>query len=58
MYCKSVSVVLGTQHATRVRHILLSSVVCPALQYLSTLSHKSHGFPKKKIIENKMCVLM
>jgi len=38
---------------------ILSSVVCYALQYSSTLSHKSHGFGKKKKgIEYKMCVLL
>ena len=30
----------------------------PALQYISTLSHKRHDFLKNKVIENKMCVLI
>jgi hypothetical protein len=36
---------------------LLSSVVCPALQNLSTLSHKGHDF-RRNVIEHKMCVLI
>jgi len=35
---------------------ILSSVVCPTLQYFSTLSHKRHDF-RKKIIESKICIL-
>ena len=33
----------------------LSFVVCPAMQYFPTLSHKRHNFRKRKIIEYKMC---
>ena len=36
----------------------LSSVACPALQNLSALSHKRHDFRGKKVIGNKMCVLI
>jgi len=37
---------------------VLSSMACPALQYLSTLSHKQHDFRRKtKVIEHKTCVL-
>jgi hypothetical protein len=38
---------------------ILSSVVCPALQYSSTLSHKRHDFrKKKKVPEHIMWVLI
>jgi len=39
---------------------ILSSVVYPALQNVSTLSHKSYDFrKKKKVIEHKIkCVLI
>jgi len=48
-----VFVALGIQHAMLMRHIL--SVVCPAVQYFSTLSHKRHGF-LKNVFEHEMCV--
>jgi len=37
---------LGIQHAIHMLHIILSSVVCPAVQYFCTLSHKCHDFRK------------
>ena len=39
-----VCVALVIQHATRMRRIRPSSVACPALQYPSTLSHKTPPF--------------
>ena len=35
----------------------LSSVVCPALKYFSTLPHKRHFFSKKELMNIK-CVLI
>jgi hypothetical protein len=51
-----VSVALVIRHAKRMRRIILPSVVCPALQYFSTLSHKGHDFRKKLL--NIKCVLI
>ena len=36
---------------------ILSSVACPTLRYLSTLSHKRHDF-RKNVTKHKMCVLI
>ena len=43
-YSESMFVALGIQHAMRMR--MLSSVVSPAVQYCSTLSHKQRDFRK------------
>jgi hypothetical protein len=52
-------VALGIQHVTRMRHIVLPSVACPALQYLSTLFNQRQDFrEKKKVTEPKMCVFI
>jgi len=52
-----VSVALVMQYEKRMRHILLSSVACLALQYIFTVYHKRHNFGKKAI-EHKICVLI
>jgi hypothetical protein len=56
-YFECVSVALLIQHATRMRRIILSSVVCPAFPHFSTLFHKGMIFGGKKVTEHKMCVL-
>jgi hypothetical protein len=54
--CVSVclSVALFSQHAKRMRSIILCSVACQALKYFSTLSHKRQIFEKRLL--NIKCV--
>ena len=40
------------------QNIILSSVACLLLPYLSTLAHKLHDFRERKKFEYKMCVLI
>ena len=47
---------LGIQHAKRMRHLVLSSVACLAVQYFFTLSHIRLIF-REIVIEHKMCLI-
>ena len=60
IYSECVYVALGTQNATHMRYIMLTSVVCLHLPYFSTLSHKRNDFreKKKKFTEHKFRVLI
>ena len=55
-YFEGVFAALGTQHAMRMRSIILPYVTRPDVQNFSTLSHKRHDFRKK--ILNIKCVLI
>jgi hypothetical protein len=56
LHILSVFVALLILHARRMRRIILSSVVCPSVPYVSTLSHTGQDFSTKKVIEQTMGV--
>jgi len=49
-YSEYESVASGIQHAKRLHLIALSSVVCLALSYFSTLFHKRYEFREKRLL--------
>jgi hypothetical protein len=51
--CMFVAVVSVIQHMKPMRHIILSSVAYPVIQYFSTLSHKRTIFVRKKLLNLK-----
>ena len=53
--CALARVASRTQHAKRMRRIILSSVASLAPSHFSTVSHKRHDF-RKNVIGHKICV--
>jgi hypothetical protein len=57
LQCKSSNYYIFWLYVCKLRYaacVILTSVVCPAVQYFSTLSHKRHDF--RKFLLNKKCV--
>jgi hypothetical protein len=55
--CAYMNIALLIQHATRMRHIVMSFVAPRSPLFCSTLSHKHYDF-RKKVIQHKMCVFI
>ena len=55
-YSKRVSVVLVVQHAIRMLHIILLSVIYLAVPYFSILSYNLHDFWGKNVLDIKYVV--
>ena len=52
--CEFLALVM--RYAKGMCHVISSPVVSPAIQHVSTLSHKRHNF-RRKITEEKMCFI-
>jgi hypothetical protein len=52
-HSECIPVALVIQHAMRMRRVILLSVVCRAVPYFSTLSHKRH-YVRKKVVEHNV----
>ena len=51
--CTTCLCICGLRYPACLAHEPYCHVVCPALQYFSTLSHKRHDFRKKKLLNIK-----
>jgi hypothetical protein len=54
-YSECASVALDIQRSKRMRRFTLASIVFPALQYFTTLSHKMHEFRKTVYWALRVC---
>jgi len=57
-YSNYLSVIFFIRYVKGTRRIILCYAACPALPNVSKLSHKRQEFPKKNIIEHKICILI
>ena len=57
-YSECVSVALVFQRAVCMYRIILPSVACLVVPYISAFSHKRYSFRKQKPVEHEACVLI